>query len=80
MGLRVRFFAALRDKIGPEIRIEWEQGLTGPEVLRFLKRTFGEVSVLLDHSLIAINGEYKERNVLIGPEDELAVLPPVSGG
>lgn len=30
--------------------------------------------------LIAVNGEYADENQLLSPEDEIAVIPPVSGG
>ena len=81
MQLRVRFFAALREIIGAEeIRLDWNKGMTNHDVMNLLKRRFHEIAPLLDHSLVAVNGEYMEPSHVLMPEDEVAILPPASGG
>lgn len=81
MEIRIKFFAALREIIGKdEIEIEWMEGMTDLTVKAFLQNTFFKAADLFDQSLMAINGKYAESNILIMPDDEIAILPPVSGG
>lgn len=81
MQIKVRLFAALRDAAGrEEVAVPWKQGLTCPEILDVLKKRFHPFSALLERSLVAVNGSYAEPGVVLMPEDEVAVLPPVSGG
>lgn len=81
MEIRVRLFAALKEKAGiGEKRVSWAQGLKCGDILNFLKQEFEELGSLLEYSLIAINGSFASRETLLSPNDELAILPPVSGG
>ena len=81
MQLRIKFFAALREILGTEeIRLDWSRGMTDQDVMNLLKQRFREIAPLLDHSLVAVNGEYTGPAHVLMPEDEVAALPPVSGG
>ena len=81
MEIKVRLFAILKEKSGfAEKQIRWTEGLKGGDVLHFLKQEFQELDSLLEHSLIAINGRYAKPDEVLLPDDEVAVLPPVSGG
>ena len=51
------------------------------EVLREAGRRYGDHFVaVLDTCKIWVNGEPADPHDAIGPADELAILPPVSGG
>jgi molybdopterin converting factor small subunit len=73
-------FGIARDIVGgSQFEIELEDSSTLNDLkLELLKRypRFGE---LLDFS-IALNSEYTRGNADINPSDELAIIPPVSGG
>ncbi len=81
MELKVNLFAALKDAAGkPEVRLAWKQGMTCADVLIELQARFHAMTVLLEHSYVAVNGSYAAPGGCLMPEDEVAVLPPVSGG
>ena len=80
MELTVTLFAALKDAAGKnQIRILWKPGMTCRDILEELKSSQLPAG-LVEHSFIAINGSYAEQDSSLSPEDEVAVLPPVSGG
>ena len=79
--IKINLFAALRDAAGkPEVSLPWKQGMTCLDILQQLKNKFYPATSLWTVSFVAINGHYAEPGTILGPEDEVAVLPPVSGG
>jgi MoaE-MoaD fusion protein len=72
----VKLFAALRERAGtPERTLELEDGATAGDVWRALE--LGEEPGGL---LYAVNKEYAERGRPLEDGDEVALIPPVSGG
>jgi MoaE-MoaD fusion protein len=74
--VHVRLFAALRERAGAE-EIELslpEDACVGDALDRLADLTAG-VSVVM-----AVNQEYARPETALGPGDELALIPPVSGG
>ena len=81
MEVKVNLFAALRDGAGAgEVHLSWKQGITCRDILAELKKRFASLASLLEHSFVAVNGSYAESEMTLMPEDEIAVMPPVSGG
>lgn len=75
----VRLFAAARDAAGTARDVL--PGATVGEVLDAARRKYGDRFVaVLDTCKIWVNGEPAGALDTIGSNDELAVLPPVSGG
>jgi molybdopterin converting factor subunit 1 len=79
--VKVRLFAALRDELGTS-ELELEVGRNGScsEILATLEKEYEQVGPILQRSLVAVNGFYAGRNTSLRPGDEVAILPPVSGG
>jgi molybdopterin converting factor small subunit len=76
---RVRLFAAARDAAGTG-RDELPGDTVG-EVLSHARERYGSTfDAVLATCRIWVNGEPAEAQDNIGATDELAVLPPVSGG
>jgi len=76
---QVRLFAAARDAAGTG-RDELPGDTVG-EVLSFARERYGSAfDAVLGTCRIWVNGEPAEAQDSIGATDELAVLPPVSGG
>ena len=74
----VRLFAAAREAAGTG-RDELP-GATVGDVLSEARRRYGErFAAVLETCKIWVNGEPADPRDAIGPSDELAVLPPVSG-
>ena len=81
MRVTVRLFARLRDIAGaPELALEAAPGATIGSVWRQLVGEFPELA-RYEHSIsCAVNADYARMDRLICDGDEVAFLPPVSGG
>lgn len=81
MKVRVRFFAVLREVVGSEeVELEVEPGTTAGALLDSLAAEYTKLGRYLDVIQVAVNQDFAERDTKITDEDELALLPPVSGG
>lgn len=75
----MRLFAAAREAAG--VSREIVRGDTVAEVLDEAVRLWGErFAAVLATSKVWVNGEEVPLDHHVGGEDEVAVLPPVSGG
>jgi molybdopterin converting factor small subunit len=75
----LRLFAQARHAAG--VSAADIAGATVQEVLDVACTTFGpEFAELLDTCVVWVNGEPAERSQPVDTVDEVAVLPPVSGG
>jgi MoaE-MoaD fusion protein len=81
MQVRVLFFGMLKDLAGGgSEKIELPDGATVGDLLAHYR---GKISRLRDYEnslALAVNREYASRDTRLGPDDEVALLPPVSGG
>ena len=81
MRIRVRFFASVRERLRrAEDEIEIRDGATVADAwkeLRLLHPALGEVGLSLR---FAVNQEYVDDQCVLASGDELALIPPVSGG
>jgi MoaE-MoaD fusion protein len=76
MVVRVRLFAILRERVGvDELEIELPDGATVADALERLEPVAGDLKVVM-----AVNREYADASEQLHPHDELALIPPVSGG
>jgi molybdopterin synthase catalytic subunit len=74
----VRLFGPARDAAGAcEAEVE---GATVAEVLAGLAERFPALREMLAVSAVAVNCEYAQADRALSPGDEIAVIPPVSGG
>jgi molybdopterin synthase catalytic subunit len=77
MHVRVRLFAILRDRAGgtDQLELELPDGAVVADALARMRGLTDGVPVVM-----AINHEYAEPQAPLHPDDELALIPPVSGG
>ena len=76
MHVRVRLFAALRERAGAEeIDLELPEGASVADALSRMQGVTGNLRVVM-----AVNQEYADESALLSAGDELALIPPVSGG
>ena len=79
--LPVLLFAAARDLAGAEsAAVELPAGATVADLRAELARRFPALASLLAKSAVAVNHDFADDTHVIGPADEVAVIPPVSGG
>ncbi|MQG20732.1 MAG: molybdopterin converting factor subunit 1 [SAR202 cluster bacterium] len=81
MRIKIRLFAVLREKAGfDEIPLDVEEGSTAAEVAQILMKKYPALRPMADIALFAVNTEYVDANYFLTENDELALIPPVSGG
>jgi molybdopterin converting factor subunit 1 len=72
----VRLFAVLRERAGgPELTLDLPEGARVRDALESLSALAGDVPLVM-----AVNREYASEEQLLDAGDELALIPPVSGG
>ena len=81
VDILVKFFATYREITGlRETRIEVPRSATVAALLDRLLAAYPGLAAHRPTMLVAVNQEFAEPEVLLGPGDEVALLPPVSGG
>jgi molybdopterin converting factor subunit 1 len=81
MKLRIMLFAGLAQAAGkPETMLESDCPITAQELKDMLAERYPSAASLLAVSFVARNQAYAARDTLLTEGDEIAVIPPVSGG
>jgi molybdopterin synthase catalytic subunit len=76
MRVRVRLFAILRERAGTgELELELPEGARVRDALAEVEEIAGGLPLVM-----AINREYADADAELAADDELALIPPVSGG
>ena len=78
--LHVLFFGVLRDRFGAEERLEQFPGQTVADVLRYYRVIAPDLGGLWETVAVAVNQQYTAYSATLAEDDEIALLPPVSGG
>ena len=79
--VEILLFGAAADRAGTrKVQLEVGEGATLAEVWPLLAERYPDLSSMRDTLAFAVNGEYAKMDEPVGPGDEVAVLPPVSGG
>ncbi|MCH8827445.1 MAG: molybdopterin converting factor subunit 1 [Chloroflexi bacterium] len=81
MKIKVRLFAVYKEKAGTSaLDLELDDGSTigdaGRRVLELHPSIIQEASRLM----VAVNDEYHDHDYVLHDNDEIALIPPVSGG
>jgi len=80
MQLRLLLFGITKDIIGESPSVyNLLNGQTAGDLIDQLVRDYPALKDL-NSLAIAVNGEYASKNTLVKPSDEIAIIPPVSGG
>ena len=82
MLVTVRLFAMLRERAGVDsVELELAHGSTATDAIDAIGEREG-IAELLERMpiAVAVNREYAGRDPLLGEGDEIALIPPVSGG
>src|SRR6185312_4385627 len=82
MNVNVRLFAILRERAGRDaVAVELPEGATVADALRELAQLPGlEEPIARMPVRMAVNREYADAGTRLAAEDELALIPPISGG
>jgi molybdopterin synthase catalytic subunit len=81
MRVKVLFFGSLRDAMGRSTdSLDLPDGAELRELLDLLSRDKPSISALIPSIALSVNEEYARRDAKLKDGDEVALLPPVSGG
>lgn len=81
MHVRVLFFGMLKDLVGKsEDSIDLHDGASVRDMLAGYESRFPRFKESLGSLAVAVNQQYAGPDTILKPSDEVALLPPVSGG
>ena len=81
MRVRIRLFARLRELVGVgELERTVAEGATVTEVWSSLVRDYPAIAPYAGSISCAVNADYARMTATVKEGDEVAFLPPVSGG
>ncbi len=80
MKYKINLFGITRDIVGSNItEIEMNQSANVLGILSKLKTDYPKLQAIKS-LMVAVNSEYAESDLLLSENDEIALIPPVSGG
>ena len=81
LNTKVKLFAMLREKAGTsELHLKLPKARTVADLRAEVARRFPELAVSAAAAMVAVNAEYVEESHFLREGDEVALIPPVSGG
>ena len=81
MLITVRLFARLREIAGaPDVSVVLPESATVQDAWHLLAGRFPELAAYAGSVSCAVNEDYARMNATVKDGDEIAFLPPVSGG
>jgi sulfur-carrier protein len=79
--VRVRLFALARQLAGRDVvETELQAGATIADVRNELELQVPQLPELLKHSVFAVDDRYVSDDFVLSADDDVACIPPVSGG
>lgn len=79
--IKVLFFARARDLTGmTEFSLKISAGSNTQECLKELIAKFPSLEEISACMVLALNEEYTTESTIVKDKDELAIIPPISGG
>jgi molybdopterin synthase catalytic subunit len=81
MTIQIRLFAVLREKAGrADLVLDLPPGSSVTDAASALQQKIPAIGAVLDRAAFAVNQSYVDRGTVLKDGDELALIPPVSGG
>ncbi|MFW6038251.1 MAG: molybdopterin converting factor subunit 1 [Candidatus Saliniplasma sp.] len=81
INVKLKFFASSREIVGSkELDMDIERGSKTKDVLNILMEKFPGLKDFEGQLILAVNKQTGKADRLLEDGDEIAVLPPVSGG
>lgn len=81
MKIAIKLFAGLRDRAGTgDLSVELDDGATVADAIDMAQHSAPKEWTAPTSLMAAVNNEYVELSGVLSDGDELALIPPVSGG
>lgn len=79
--VKVKFFASARQTVGKkDIDVGLEKNSKVEDLMDHLYEKYPELEDMKDHLLISVNKDRSDKSDPLKEGDEIAVMPPVTGG
>lgn len=80
MKINIKLFGITRELVGKmSLETDLQENISVGELLQTLKKSYPELEKLTS-LMIAVNSEYVNEKAVLQVNDEVALIPPVSGG
>ncbi len=81
MKICVKFFASAREAVGEsDVTVDLHENATANDVLDFFSSRFEAMKQIRPYVRVAVNQSYVLNEHVLNDGDEVAIIPPVSGG
>jgi molybdopterin converting factor subunit 1 len=81
LKIKIILFASAREIVGREkVEMEFKEGVRLSDCKAALLNTFPSMGKIIEKCRYAVNMDIKNDEYILNEGDEVAVLPPVSGG
>jgi len=81
MQITLKFFAVVRERLGKsEMTLDLPEGSTVADARTRVDEMAGDAAPLVQRSMVMLNQEYAGPEETLSDGDEIAFIPPVSGG
>lgn len=81
MKLSVKLFAMLQEQLGDVVTVNVPEKPTADQIKQAVSASSPNLQQLISTSRLAVNQEFTASGSLdVSPSDEVALIPPVSGG
>jgi molybdopterin converting factor subunit 1 len=79
--IKVKFFASYKEALGTdELDLDLDEHFTVSDLIENLRQNHPKLGNLLETLVVSVNLEYASYETKLKNGDEVALLPPVSGG
>lgn len=79
--MKVQLFSQLKEIAGAsELTLDLPAGTTVAQLLARLYRDFPALAQWDRNLLVGVGVDFVAREYLLGPDDQIAIMPPVQGG
>ncbi len=80
-SLSIKLFASLRQAMrSDEIKIDIDNEITVSQMKKIVFETFPNLKKLNIPFFVAVNYKFAKDSSIIKPKDDVALIPPISGG
>ena len=81
LKVQISFFALYRERAGrSRMPLELAPGATVSDMVAEIRRVFPDLAPPTVNIVVAVNAEYAEPDTVLRDGDDIALIPPVSGG
>lgn len=78
--MKILLFAGIAEALDRQELMLPQQSMTVAELKAYLAQVYPQIKDAVERAMIAVNQEFAEDQTIITENDEVAIIPPVSGG